>query len=359
MKVYGLDLSTHNGGLDFQAIKNAGNDFVILRAGYGSAMTQKDTRFERYYKQAKAVGLKVGAYLYSYAMTASQGTDEAKVFYEWLKGKTFEYPVFIDMEDKDGYKKNRGMPSNATLSAICDNFCKYMESKGYYVGIYANESWFKNQLKEVVKSGKYDLWVANWGTDNGTLQADKSSTYNLHQFTSMYKLDGKRFDRNVCYFDYPTLIKSKGFNGYKGGSVENDKPAETPKPNPMPTNKYKVGDVVTYDTIYVSSTSKVPLRPLYTSGKITKVHEGARNPYQLGGTGFINDDCIKGNTTVNKTITKGDKVKVTKAINYDNGKSFTLYYDTYDVIEVKGNRAVIGIGNNVTSAIDIKYLKKV
>ena len=59
MKKYGLDLSEHNGGLDFQAIKNACNDFVILRCGYGSASSQKDKRFEEYYRQAKAVGLHV------------------------------------------------------------------------------------------------------------------------------------------------------------------------------------------------------------------------------------------------------------------------------------------------------------
>jgi GH25 family lysozyme M1 (1,4-beta-N-acetylmuramidase) len=219
MKKYGLDLSEHNGSLDFQAIKNAGNDFVILRCGYGSESTQKDTHFEYYYTQAKKVGLHVGAYLYSYALNTEEALAEAKQFCEWLKGKQFDMPVYYDMEDADGYKKKHGMPSNATLSAMCQTFCSYMEKQGYYVGIYASESWLKNQLALVVSKNKYNLWCANWGTNNGTLQSDKSSAYRLHQFTSMYSLSGKRLDRNVLYYDYPTLLKERGFNGYKGGSV--------------------------------------------------------------------------------------------------------------------------------------------
>ena len=75
MSFYGLDLSVHNGNLDFNAIKAAGNDFVILRAGYGSAISQKDTRFEEYYKKAREAGLKIGAYWYSYALNTAQAVD--------------------------------------------------------------------------------------------------------------------------------------------------------------------------------------------------------------------------------------------------------------------------------------------
>lgn len=221
MKEYGLDLSVHNGAVDFNAIKEAGHNFVILRAGYGSSISQKDKKFEEYYKAAKAAGLKVGAYWYSYALSAAEGTTEAKVFLEAIKGKIFEYPVFIDMEDADQYKKKHGMPSNATLCAICENFCKYMEDKGYYVGVYASESWFYSQLKNMSRS--FDLWVANWGSNNGTLQSDKSESYRLHQFTSMYTLSGERFDKNVSYCDYEKTIKDAGLNGFK-------KAGETPAP---------------------------------------------------------------------------------------------------------------------------------
>lgn len=226
MAHYGLDLSVHNGNLDFNAIKAAGNDFVILRAGYGSAISQKDGRFEEYYRKARAAGLKIGAYWYSYALSVSQAVDEAKTCLEAIKGKTFEYPIFFDMEDADSYKKNHGMPSNATLAKMCDAFCEYVESKGYYVGVYASESWLNNQLKTMSRS--YDRWVANWGTNNGSLQSDKSGSYNIHQFTSVYYLNGRRFDRNIAYIDYPSIIINAGLNGYTNGGTPSqpDKPQD-------------------------------------------------------------------------------------------------------------------------------------
>lgn len=216
MAVYGLDLSVHNGDLDFNAIKAAGHDFVILRAGFGSQASQKDKNFEKYYAAAKAAGLKVGAYHYSYALTAEQAVAEAKTFLDFIKGKTFEYPVFIDMEDADGYKRKHGMPSNDTLCKICENFCNYVQASGYYVGVYASESWFHNQLAGMSRA--YDLWVANWGKNTGSLTADLSGSYHLHQYTSEYRFAGKRFDKNVCYVDYPSIIASAGLNGLSGAT---------------------------------------------------------------------------------------------------------------------------------------------
>lgn len=210
MKEYGLDLSKHNGSLNFDEIKKD-NSFVILRAGYGTST--KDERFEEYYKKAKEVGLKVGAYWYSYALTVNDAKTEAKKCLEVIRGKTFEYPIYIDMEDADGYKKKNGMPSNATLVNICNTFCKEVEQAGYYVGIYASESWFNNQLKGLTK-GRYDEWLANWGSNDGTLQKDKSSVCRLHQFTSNYKINSKRFDRNISYFDYVSVVKENGLNGF-------------------------------------------------------------------------------------------------------------------------------------------------
>lgn len=229
-KVYGLDLSVHNGTVDFEALKKAGISFVILRAGYGKVASQKDSKFEEYYTKAKAAGIKIGAYWYSYALTAADGLTEAKVFASIIKGKNFDYPVFIDMEDADQYKKNHGGVSNSVLVQICENFCDYMEKQGYYVGVYASESWFNSQLKNLSK--KYDRWVANWGTNNGSLQSDKSGTYHLHQYTSMYTLNGKRFDANVAYVDYPTIIAEAGLNGLKkttSGSSDTKKEDEPKK----------------------------------------------------------------------------------------------------------------------------------
>lgn len=210
MKEFGLDLSKHNGDLNFTAIKNAANNFVILRAGYGNSVSQKDTKFEEYYKSAKTAGLKVGAYWYSYALTPSEAIIEAKCFYEVIKGKQFEYPVYFDIENRDHHKG----ASNAELVKMCQNFCDFMESKGYLAGVYANTDWFTNYISGLPK-GKYNEWEANYGLNDGTLQDVKLvRNPHIHQFTSNYELNNKKFDRNVSYFDFETVIKERGLNGF-------------------------------------------------------------------------------------------------------------------------------------------------
>lgn len=210
MSEYGLDLSKHNGTVDFNAIKNAGHTFVILRVGYGVNGT-KDPKFEEYYQQAKAVGLKVGAYYYSYALNVSGAENEANNFLNYVAGKQFEMPVYIDMEDADNYKQKNGFPSNSTLNQICNRFCEIVQSHGYYVGVYASQSWFASKLTLL---GDYTKWIARYGSNNGTMQYDYSDGYGMYQFTSNYKLNGKTFDRNISYVDFTSAIKTNGLNGY-------------------------------------------------------------------------------------------------------------------------------------------------
>lgn len=216
--MYGLDLSKHNGTVDFNAIKNNGNDFVILRCGYG-VNGVKDPKFEEYYRLAKAAGLKVGAYYYSYALNVTGAKAEANNCLSYISGKQFEMPVYIDMEDADRYKSKNGMPLNSTLNEICNEFCSILESNGYYAGVYASKSWFDNKLTSI---GNYTKWIARYGTNNGTKQFDYPS-YGMYQFTSAYKINGEVFDRNYCYVDFTSAIKNNGLNGY--GSI--DVPHET------------------------------------------------------------------------------------------------------------------------------------
>lgn len=124
------------------------------------------------------------------------------------------------------------------------------------------------------------------------------------------------------------------------------------------TLKHKTGETVSYNKIYSSSTSAEALKPAVSKGKITKIYTGTRNPYLIGdGIGFVNDSCITSATT-NNTIKVGDKVKVLKAVQYNN-QPFVKNYSSYNVIEIKGDRVVIGQGKVVTCAINIKDIQKV
>ena len=95
----GIDISHHQGKVDWAALKNE-VDFVIIRAGYGNTAAQKDTRFEEFYAGAKKYGIPVGCYWFSYATSAAEAKREAQACLQCIKGKTFEYPVWYDVEHK-------------------------------------------------------------------------------------------------------------------------------------------------------------------------------------------------------------------------------------------------------------------
>ena len=92
----GIDVSKHQGMIDWSKVKT---DFAILRAGFGRYTSQKDPQFERNYAGAKAAGIPVGVYWYSYAKSAEEAREEAKACLQVLQGKQFEFPIYFDIED--------------------------------------------------------------------------------------------------------------------------------------------------------------------------------------------------------------------------------------------------------------------
>lgn len=202
----GLDISAAQGyNVDFNKIKASGYDFVILRAGYGSALkypSQFDGTFEGNYKKAKAAGLKVGAYWFTYCTTASGAQEEAKAFAKALSGKQFEMPVYMDIEESKQFDTKK-----ANCSAMADTFCKYLEQSGYYAGIYCSTFWGTNYLSSEVRE-KYAYWDAEWSST-----CKYKGTYGMWQNGTAY-VNGQAIDHDYCYVDYPSIIKSKGLNGF-------------------------------------------------------------------------------------------------------------------------------------------------
>lgn len=251
----GIDVSRYQGSIDFNKVKASGIEFVMIRCGTGySQKACKDVKFETYYKQAKAAGLKVGTYFYSYAATENQARIEAGWVLDFIKGKTFEYPVVFDMEERSVAKLGR-----AKISAIATAFCSTVEKAGYYVSIYSSKSWIESYYTADVLN-KYDLWVAQWAPS-----CTYVGNYGMWQYTSDGTVPGinGRVDCNISYRDYPTIIKRAGLNGFKKATPA---PA-VPKPiAPKPTPKaIEAGDKVVLKNVklYVNSTtSKARKKPL-------------------------------------------------------------------------------------------------
>lgn len=342
MSTKGIDVSVWNGNVDFKKVKDAGIDFVIIRAGYGRLESQKDEKFETYYASAKNAGLKVGAYWYSYAKSASEAKLEANACLACIKGKTFDLPVYYDMEDGSisGLYKS-------TLTSIATSFCEAVKASGYKVGVYANLNWFCNKLDYQTLKSKYSIWLAQW---NSTKDLD----CDVWQYSDCGKISGMscNFDMNYCYKDF--------------GTTETKKETKPTKP----TTSVKSGSKLSLKNVplYASSSTKSKASEvsgtyyLWDAEKVNGRYRITNSTSNVGKdgqvTGWIDSNYVTSTTSSSKNIKVGGKVKVKKAVTYD-GEEFVTYYDKYDVIEVSGDRVVIGIGKTVTAAVKSSNLQAI
>lgn len=217
---HGLDVSAwQESGLNFQNFANAGYTFVILRIGtsYG-----KDTCFEEYYASAKAAGLNVGCYYYSYATSVAQAQQEARDVISWIGKKVFEYPVYYDYEDP-----SQSSISGTTAGQICHGFMDKLRDAGFLVGLYSMSSWLERDwVTTSGLRGEYEGWVASLPSEENnsgitsnlyTVFQDRFwKRYGLYQYSFTTWVNGEGpFDCNVAYKDYPDIVKTFGFNNYQ------------------------------------------------------------------------------------------------------------------------------------------------
>lgn len=188
-KIKCIDVSEWQPNIDWAKVKKAGIDCVILRAGFGREATQIDAEFEKHYKNAKAAGLKVGVYWYSYANSIADARREAEACLKVLKGKTLELPVFYDMEDgsQTGFLKE-------DLTAMGEVFCDTVKKGGFVPGVYANLNWFNNYLDYNKLKKKYFIWLAQYNNE-AQLGCD------IWQYSSSGKVAGitGNVDMNIIY----------------------------------------------------------------------------------------------------------------------------------------------------------------
>ena len=184
--IAGIDVSYHQGSIDWNKVKASGVQFVILRAGYrayGSGSMAQDSRFAEYYKGAKSVGLKVGAYFYSQATTQQEAVEEANKTLSIINGCSFEMPVAFDYEyANDKYGNCVGRLYNANLSkaqktACARAYCDTIRAAGYSTMIYANAGWCEKELDTAALRKDYQIWMARYNTYTYKESKDKGQRY--------------------------------------------------------------------------------------------------------------------------------------------------------------------------------------
>ncbi len=218
----GIDISHHNYksdangyiSLDWDAVKAAGIEYVIIRAG--DASIGLDPTFEISYTDAKAAGLDVGVYFYTRATSVDEIRREAYLVLSALEGKQFEYPIYLDLEDES----LMGIDP-AILNEMCVEFFTILQRSGYYTGLYVNHEWLYNLIDKDTALSRFEIWYARYPAlsegEEYVWNVDENGEHlGMWQYTDSGMIEGidTVFDLNFAYKDYPTLIKEGGFNGY-------------------------------------------------------------------------------------------------------------------------------------------------
>lgn len=201
----GIDVSEHQGNVNWSHVKTDNVKFAIIRAGYGREISQKDKQFENNYAGCKSNSVPVGAYWYSYAMSENEARKEAAVCLQVIKNKTFEFPIYYDIEEKKQFALGK-----VKCSSIAKAFLETLENAGYWVGLYTSKSFLETYLTDDIRK-RYAVWVAQYNT-----KCTYSGQYGIWQRSSKGKVYGiaGNVDINECYFDYPSAIKKAGRNGF-------------------------------------------------------------------------------------------------------------------------------------------------
>lgn len=183
---HGIDVSYHQGTIDWTKVKAAGIDFAIIRMGYrgySAGTLYTDTKFTQNMQGAIAAGLKVGVYFFTEAVSTDEAIAEANYVANAISSYNITMPVAIDWESNaaasDGGRKITAGLTKAQNTIICSTFCDVIKTYGYTPMVYANKSDFTNRLDGAALGEKYEIWLARYNT-----KADYNNTYTFWQYSA-------------------------------------------------------------------------------------------------------------------------------------------------------------------------------
>ncbi len=196
--ILGIDVSTWNGNIDWNKVKNSGVSYVIIRTGFrGSTQGSlvEDNRFRQNIQGATNAGIKVGVYFFSQAVNEVEAVEEASMVLSQIKGYKITYPVFIDVEPSGGRADKL---SSGDRTKVINAFCQTIQNGGYRAGIYANKTWLSQKMNISALSG-YKIWLAQY---NSTVTY--SGRYDMWQYSDKGTIPGisEKVDMNLSYLTY-------------------------------------------------------------------------------------------------------------------------------------------------------------
>lgn len=212
----GIDVSKWNQEIDWEAVKDAGIEFAIIRCGYRGASTGAlviDPRYRENIEGAISAGIPVGVYFFTQALDEVEAVEEASMVIRLIEDYDVDYPVFLDSESTGGKGRADGLDSDERTRAH-RAFLQTIEAAGYETGVYASRNWLNDRI-DMTRLSDYRIWLAEYA---------EAPTYDAHyyhmwQYTSKGTVDGisTNVDLNLCYMNIDTSINhAKSAAGYSG-----------------------------------------------------------------------------------------------------------------------------------------------
>ncbi|SFB66505.1 glycoside hydrolase family 25 protein [Butyrivibrio sp. YAB3001] len=181
----GIDVSKHNGNIDWAAVKNSGINYAIIRCGYRGSSSGALVIDPLYYANmsgAQSAGISTGVYFFSQAVNEVEAVEEASMVLQLISGYSLQMPVYLDVEKSNG----RGDAlSKEERSSVCNAFLTTIRNAGYTAGIYSNKLWFEGKINTAAFTD-YKIWLAQY-QDIPTYTATR---YDMWQYTSKGSVAG-------------------------------------------------------------------------------------------------------------------------------------------------------------------------
>ncbi len=217
----GCDLSYHNKYVNWDELAASGCEFVMLRCGYrgySEGGLAKDEKFDQYASEAQRVGLKLGVYFFTQAVTVEEAEEEAKYVLDLIEDYNISYPVAFDTEyiDDESARTNTIEISDELRSDICRAFCEKIREKGYYPMIYASENWMRRYL-ELESLREYDFWAPQYLEENDFL-----FDFTMWQYTDCGSIQGIKgdVDLDISMVDYASFVPQMREAYLTGGEIK-------------------------------------------------------------------------------------------------------------------------------------------
>lgn len=196
----GVDVSQHQGQIDWERVRAAGVDFAIIRVGNRGTSEgglSLDPYFQQNMEAALAAGLDVGVYFFSQAVTETEAREEARFVLTWIAEYDLAYPIYYDWESVEWEARTDGMDP-VTLTACARAFCSEIAAAGYRAGLYFNQT-FGYQQFNLSTLQEYTFWLASY-----TDVPDFQYHFDVWQYSAEGTVDGIDgvVDLNLSFTDF-------------------------------------------------------------------------------------------------------------------------------------------------------------